>query len=157
MKNDVAWIDDVFTLTAKVQNITTVMKEAETPAIFWEAMDKYFPVKLGDTIDDTTVSMTFVDELPMGEKLTLHWGELQLPIYPGAIVRTDWFDQHYSDLDTELGAKYGVNATTFSVWAPTATCVKLCLNEQVFSLKRGSTWNLGKCYYRKLAWVSLSI
>ena len=133
-----AWIDDVFTLTAKVQNITTVMKEAETPAIFWEAMDKYFPVKLGDTIDDTTVSMTFVDELPMGEKLTLHWGELQLPIYPGAIVRTDWFDQHYSDLDTELGAKYGVNATTFSVWAPTATCVKLCLNEQVFSLKRGS-------------------
>ena len=98
MKNLAAWIDDVFVLTVKVPNITAIMKEANPPVIYWEAMDKYFPVKLGHAIDSTTVRMTFVDELPMGEDLLLNWGKLCVPIYPRAIVRTDWFEQRYSCL-----------------------------------------------------------
>ena len=136
MKNLAAWIDDVFVLTVKVPNIAAIMKEANPPVIYWEAMDTYFPVKLDHAIDSTTVRMTFVDELPMGEDLFLNWGKLRVPIYPRAIVRTDWFEQRYSSLDTELGAVYEETATTFSVWAPTAKCVKLCLDHQIYALKR---------------------
>ena len=66
----------------------------------------------------------------------LIWGETKMPIYPRAIVRTDWFDHHYSALNTKLGADYDRIATTFSIWAPTATSVKLYLNNQYFLLNR---------------------
>ncbi|MCZ2256938.1 type I pullulanase [Sporosarcina sp. G11-34] len=137
MKNQAAWIDDVFTLTVKVLNGSELMTVANSPVIYWKSMDRYFPVKLDHAIDHATVRMTFTDELPMGEDLILHWGEQRLPVYPGAIVRTDWFDEHYSHIDIELGAKYESAATTFSVWAPTATCVNLVLNGQIHALNRG--------------------
>ncbi|QUW22985.1 type I pullulanase [Sporosarcina sp. Marseille-Q4063] len=137
MKNLAAWIDDVFVLTVKVPDAAAVMKETNPPIIHWAAMDKYFPVKLDHAIDATIVRMTLVDELPMGEDLFLNWGKLRVPIYPRAIVRTDWFEKRYSCLETELGAVYEETATTFSVWAPTATCVTLFLGDQIYALKRG--------------------
>ena len=137
MKNLAAWIDDVFMLTVKVQNVAEMLVVVDSPVIYWKRVDRYFPVQLDHAIDHTTVRMTFAHELPMGEDLVLLWGKLRVPIYPGAIVRTDWFDQHHSNVDTELGARYEVTATTFSVWAPTATCVRLCLDKQTHVLKRG--------------------
>ena len=74
MENLAAWIDDVFILTVKVPNIAEIMKGENPPVIYWEATDKYFPVKLGHAIDSTTVRMIFVDELPIGEDLFLNWG-----------------------------------------------------------------------------------
>jgi pullulanase len=139
MKNFAAWIDDVFVLTVKAPQIAAIMRESNPPVIYWAAMDQYFPVKLDHAIDSTTVRMTFEDELPMGEDLFLNWGKVRVPIYPRAIVRTDWFDQRYSCLDTELGAIYEETETDFSVWAPTATCVKLCLDQQIHALKRGKS------------------
>ena len=41
----------------------------------------------------------------MGETLILIWGETNMPIYPRAIVRTGWFDHHYSAMNENLGAK----------------------------------------------------
>jgi pullulanase len=139
MKNFAAWIDDVFVLTVKAPKIAAIMRESNPPVIYWAAMDQYFPVKLDHAIDSTTVRMTFEDELPMGEDLFLNWGKVRIPIYPRAIVQTDWFDQRYSCLDTELGAIYEETETDFSVWAPTATCVKLCLDQQIHALKRGKS------------------
>ncbi|MBO1910325.1 hypothetical protein J4G37_36770, partial [Microvirga sp. 3-52] len=137
MKNFAAWIDDVFVLTVEAPNIDAIMKKAKPPVIYWAAMDQYFPVELSHSIDATTVRMTVVDVLPLGENLILKWGKTRFPVYPRAIVRTDWFEQRYSCLDTELGAIYEETATIFSVWAPTATCVKLCLDQQIYALKRG--------------------
>ena len=137
MINQVAWIDDVFILKVKVQNGPRMMTVADSPVIYWKSMDRYFPVKLDHAIDYETVRMTFAQELPMGEDLILHWGALRLPIYPGAIVRTDWFDKHYSHVDAELGAKYEPAETTFSVWTPTATSVNLVIKGKIHPLKRG--------------------
>lgn len=141
--NQTAWIDDVFILIVKVQNSSRILAEVESPVIYWKEADRYFPVKLDHAIDHATVRMTLGHELPMGEDLVLLWGDLRIPVYPGAIVRTEWFDQRYSHIDAELGAKFETTGTTFSVWAPTATCVKLFLSGQEHALKRGEygVWN----------------
>jgi pullulanase len=85
---------------------------------------------------DSTVRIILLEELPIGESLVLLWGTAKIPIYPRAIVRTDWFDQHYSNLNTKLGTDYEDSATTFSIWAPTATSVKLYLDNRYFLLNR---------------------
>lgn len=136
MKNYVVWIDDVFVLTVKAQEITSFMKEENPPVVYWKAKNKYFPVIFYDAIDSTTAHLTIAHELPMGEELSLLWGKLQMPIYPRAIVRTNWFEQRYTPADTKLGAIYKTTATTFSVWAPTATCIKLCLDNQIYWMNR---------------------
>lgn len=136
MKNHVAWIDDVFVLTVNIQNITAISQIADPPHIYWQAMDRYFPVRVDHVIDDASIRMTFFDELPMGKDLTLKWGDMQVPIYPGAVVRTNWFDHTYSQLHAELGANYQTEATNFSVWAPTATHVQLCLRQKMYALDR---------------------
>ena len=59
-----------------------------------------------------------------------------MPIYPRGIVRTSWFDLHYSALNVQLGAQCGIDFTEFSIWAPTATSVKLYLNNNFFLLQR---------------------
>ncbi|ASN06728.1 type I pullulanase [Virgibacillus necropolis] len=135
MKNKVAWIDDIRLLTVRLEGIDLLETE-EVPVIYWKKRGKYFPVKIDKIIDDSTVSMTFSEELPMGEILVLLWGKRKIPVYPRAIVRTEWFENHYSDLNAKLGADYQESATTFSVWAPTAISVKVCLNQKVFTLSR---------------------
>lgn len=131
-----AWIDDVFALTVKVEVRPEILSGVDAPMIYWKAVDKYFPAQFEDVVDHATIHMTFEDELPMGEELMLYWGALRVPIYPRAIVRTEWFEERYSNVNVELGAKYAKTATTFSVWAPTATSIKLILNDESYALIR---------------------
>lgn len=134
MNTCVAWIDDSFVLMVETQHIQT-MKE-QPAMIDWAAKHRQFPLKFSHSIDANTVCMTFEDELPMGEVLFLHCAELCIPVYPRAVVRTDWFDQRYAQTNQALGALYGESATTFSLWAPTATSVRLCLDGKTFRLER---------------------
>ncbi len=143
-KNHVAWIEDVHDLIVEIPNISSILPITDPPVIHWERKDKYFPAQLGHMMDHSTVCMTIAGELPMGEELVLQWGGIQVPVYPGAIVRTDWFETNYTGLDAALGAIYNKTATTFSVWAPTATCIKLSLNQQTHRMERGENgvWSL---------------
>lgn len=132
----VAWIDDICVLTVRIENINLLLHAANSPVIYWEAKDKRFPAKVEKVIDDSAVSMTFSEELPIGESLVLLWGKNKIPVYPRAVVRTEWFDSHYANLTAKLGADYKKSATTFSVWAPTATSVNVCLDQQIIKLLR---------------------
>ena len=136
MDTYVAWIDDVHVLTVNTENISLLLHTKAQPVIYWQAKEKYFTANVEEIIDQTTVKISFFEELPMGETLILIWGETNMPIYPRAIVRTGWFDHHYSAMDENLGADYNQNETRFSIWAPTATSIKLYLNNNVFLLKR---------------------
>lgn len=136
MENHVAWIDDIYALTVIADNIASWNLTDESPNIYWEAKDKYFAIAVDKVINDSTLRMTLFEELPMGESLVLQWGKEKIPVYPRAVVRTNWFDHNYSALGNKLGANYEASATTFSVWAPTATDVKLCLDHHLFKLER---------------------
>ncbi|WP_058307211.1 type I pullulanase [Gracilibacillus massiliensis] len=79
----------------------------------------------------------FLDcNLPIGEDAFLRWGENCYSIYPREVVRSVWFDQTYDASNELLGNSYSKEATTFSVWAPTATNVMLILNKQRLMMKR---------------------
>ncbi|MEK4711745.1 type I pullulanase [Sporosarcina sp. FSL K6-5500] len=144
METHVAWIDDVHVLTVIVNDISILLHTEEPPVIYWAAKEKYFSTKVEKVNADSTVRIILLEELPIGESLVLLWGTAKVPVYPRAIVRTDWFDQHYADLTTKLGTDYEHSATTFSIWAPTATSVKLNLDNRDFLLNRQKSglWQL---------------
>ncbi|QNK87355.1 type I pullulanase [Sporosarcina sp. resist] len=144
METHVAWIDDVHVLTVIVNDISILLHTEEPPVIYWAAKEKYFSTKVEKVNADSTVRIILLEELPIGESLVLLWGTAKVPVYPRAIVRTDWFDQHYADLTTKLGTDYEHSATTFSIWAPTATSVKLNLDNRDFLLNRHKSglWQL---------------
>lgn len=144
METHVAWIDDVHVLTVIVNDISILLHTEEPPVIYWAAKEKYFSTKIEKVNADSTVRIILLEELPIGESLVLLWGTAKVPVYPRAIVRTDWFDQHYADLTTKLGTDYEDSATTFSIWAPTATSVKLNLDNRDFLLNRQKSglWQL---------------
>lgn len=136
MENHVAWIDDVHVVTVSGNNIELLLQDDKKPAIHWETKGTTFQVKLDKKIDAVTAKLALYEELPMGESLMLLWGGKKIPVFPRAIVRTDWFDRHYSAKDSVLGADCDQSGTTFSIWAPTATSVKLSLNNLLLSLNR---------------------
>ncbi len=144
METHVAWIDDVHVLTVIVNDSSILLHTEEPPVIYWAAKEKYFSTKVEKVNADSTVRIILLEELPIGESLVLLWGTAKIPVYPRAIVRTDWFDQHYANLNTKLGTDYEDSATTFSIWAPTATSVKLYLDNRYFLLNRQKSglWQL---------------
>src|SRR5690625_3533490 len=140
----IALIDDVHLLTVQYKDIAELIQSENSPVIYWEKTNQYFQMKLGDILDDHTVCLTYSDLLPLGEKLFLHWDEIKIPVYAGAIVRTEWFDKHYTNTNSILGSIYEETATTFTIWAPTATSVKLAMNDNLILMGRGEKglWHL---------------
>ncbi|RDW16202.1 type I pullulanase [Oceanobacillus chungangensis] len=136
MNTTTAWIDDARKLTVIFNDRSLVSYPHVEPIIYWGNKEKYFQTYIGNQIDDTTIIIHFYEDLPIGESLILQWGELDIPIYAGAIVRTKWFDNNYSAVDAILGAHCKESATTFAVWAPTAISVKVKLDAQFYVLKR---------------------
>ena len=144
MQTNVAWIDDVFMLTLIGENIAPLLHRQHSMVVYWAAKDKYFSTEIEKVIDDSIVKIKLMEELPMGEILVLYCGEKKIPVYPRAVVRTAWFERHYTASNASLGADYEQSATTFSVWAPTATSVKLCLNNNKHKMLRNDKgiWNI---------------
>lgn len=142
MKRSVAWIDDVslihvdFKNRSKNRSIETHLDETEKPQIFWQRKKKFFITEIIDKPKDGVVMLRLFEPLPLGEELVLLWGEIEIPVHPRAIVRTAWFEQHYTDTEATLGAVYTASATTFTLWAPTATSITLNLAQQSIKLER---------------------
>lgn len=139
-----AWIDDIHQLNVQFKDISILIQSDNPPVIYWSKQDHQFHIKLIEMIDENNAQLTYSDFLPIGEELILLWGEVTIPIYPGAIVRTEWFETHYTNTDEELGAIYEKTATTFTVWAPTATSVKLSIDNKTLCMQRGNKglWQL---------------
>nr|WP_306798704.1 type I pullulanase [Oceanobacillus saliphilus] len=130
-------MDDVHVLTVIVENITDIPDYTnEKPVLFWEDKKKYFSVTSQKKIDDCTFILEMEDVLPIGEELTLAWGKLKLPVFPRAIVRTEWFEEHFAATDIDLGAKCTTDSTIFTVWSPTATSLKLAMNSKMYALDK---------------------
>ncbi|MBS4208614.1 type I pullulanase [Bacillus sp. FJAT-50079] len=136
MNTNIAWHDDVHLLTVKTDNISLSLHSNESIIVYWEDKNKSFQAKIENLIDDHTCTMSVFDELPIGENLFLIWNERRMPIYPRGIVRTSWFDDQYFAHDAILGATCTKKSTKFSIWAPTATEIKLYLNSKNFLLKK---------------------
>lgn len=137
-KTDCAWIDDLHLLTIHIKNIATHFHKQQSATIYWKKNEQHFQVQRSEIIDHSTVQMTYTDPLPIGEELILLWGELEIPVYPRGIIRTNWFEEHYTQINIDLGACYQMTATTFTVWAPTATSVKLSLDNRLLLLQQRS-------------------
>ncbi|MBP2079527.1 type I pullulanase [Oceanobacillus polygoni] len=137
MKKQVAWIDNIRTLTISDKHIRSLFNnDMKELYLFWEAENKVFTIKQIRNINESTVQLDLAEEIPLGEELFLHCGETEIPVYPRAIVRTEWFDKHYAAIDQPLGAICGPVSTVFSVWAPTATSVKVILNKDTHLLNK---------------------
>ncbi len=136
MRKNIAWIDDVFVITVLSENAATLLESGESPVIYWEKQQKYFSLKIDQPVNVHAVCMVLYEELPIGEELMLMWGDSEIPVYPGAVVRTDWFDRNYAAENAQFGAVYQPLETDFSVWAPTAISVTLCLDAQEYKLMR---------------------
>ncbi|WP_171051802.1 type I pullulanase [Alteribacter natronophilus] len=132
MEKSVAWIDDVKRLTVNADQIHELTDE--TPIVIWGGE------KLEGWVDKThldhTASILFSSPLPVGEEAALKWGDLECPVYAGSVVRTPWFEKHFTDIKEKLGATWGQEETTFKVWAPTASRIKLYLNNKYYDMKK---------------------
>lgn len=54
------------------------------------------------------------------------------------IVKTDFFDEHYTDSTRRLGAYFEGGDTHFVLWSPTSVSVSLKLEDQIYEMKRDS-------------------
>lgn len=136
MKQPVAWIDDVHMMTVLLGDLTHLANKVNLPVVFCK--DKKIPVLIKEKkmINENIVQLFYDEALPLGEELYLIWEKFEIPIYAGAIVRTPWFEEHYTNNDVQLGATCSKDETTFTVWAPTSTSVKVIINEKSFPMNK---------------------
>ncbi|MBU9713804.1 type I pullulanase [Evansella tamaricis] len=136
MEQNVAWIDHSHELTINMKDkdiLDELDKNGSVPSIALK--DKVIFPQVNSVID-FTVKMSVDNPLPLGEELILTWGEWNIPVFTGAVVRTKWFDETYSATEAVLGPSFGKDGTLFSLWAPTATSVIISLNNKLYSLNR---------------------
>ncbi|TWI59109.1 type I pullulanase [Halalkalibacter nanhaiisediminis] len=138
MEKSIVWIDDVKVLTVNMEGLTA-FKEL-TPIIEWQG--RVIQCKVKEIQSNNKAILTLEEELPLGFDMYLKWGDKQMPIYSGAIVRTPWFDKMYDASTVSLGPDYSEFKTIFSVWAPTATRMVLHLNNDryVMDRKEAGVW-----------------
>lgn len=136
-----AWIDTIGELIVTLDDsclnkIATVMY-IKSGSEKWEA-------RLYSRINEHTVKVTHDGILPLGVELELIVEGVSIPIYPRSLVRSDWFEEHYTDSEAALGAECSEEGTSFTMWAPTATKVMLYLNnnKKIMSRKKKGIWNL---------------
>ncbi|MCU9612019.1 alpha-amylase family glycosyl hydrolase [Caldibacillus lycopersici] len=136
MTKNVAWIDNIYALTVCFADDVSIRHNDALPYIYWKSANKRFLARIDKFLNDRTVQVIYEEELPLGEQLFLQWDDLTIPVYPRNIVRTKWFEEHYTAPDEELGALCSIDATTFTIWAPLATTVNIILNNAQYSMKK---------------------
>lgn len=136
VEQPIAWIDDIHMLTVNFDACALNVHEMNLPVVYWKDKDQSIPITGKQLVNDQTVHFFYEKELPLGETLFLQWKELEIPIYAGKIVRTPWFEKHYTAPDAQLGAICSKHSTTFTVWAPTATKVQVIINTTKYPMNR---------------------
>ncbi|PYZ97151.1 type I pullulanase [Alteribacter lacisalsi] len=132
MEKSVAWIDDVKRLTVNADQIHALTGCIPVVKSGGEELEG----KVEETHLDHTASIIFKSSLPIGGEAVLHWGDQQFPVYAGSVVRTAWFEKHFTDTQETYGAEWGKDGTFFKVWVPTASKVKLYLNNTYYEMKK---------------------
>ena len=135
LKSSVAWIDDVHLIHLVLPEELSG-KNDSSPSLVRKMTGEVFPLTIEKFLNEQTVQLYIEQELPMGEELYMNWNNFRIPVFPRNIVRTAWFEEHYTPTDCELGAICHEDATTFTLWAPTATSVYLVLDGTRFLMSR---------------------
>src|SRR5690625_2871386 len=126
MSNYTAWMDDVHLITISVDELDPLRKRLDTPPIiYWEKEQTYFHTEFHQAPNPHTLHFSHQEALPIGEELTLLWGEAEIPVFPRDIVRKEAFDERYSAPDTTLGPICTEAEATFQLWTPVATTVEV--------------------------------
>ena len=74
-------------------------------------------------------TITFAEPLKLYHDYTIHCLDAQSPLYAPSYYSTEEFESLYTYTGNDLGATYAKEKTTFRLWAPTATTVKVNLYE----------------------------
>lgn len=135
--NGIAWIDDVHMISVVLHGESIPSNEGCQPVMYSPEQNRTILTTVHHIEDAHTVELRVHEELPMGKEWRLIWEQIEVPVYPRAVVRTSWFDEYYAIEDVRLGAIYHETETDFSVWAPTATMVCLYVQNQRFTMQRG--------------------
>lgn len=130
MTKSIAWLDDVQHINVYLEE--DISTEQSEPFIRWE--DEKVPAQPEHSTD--SVVLSFDQELPLEKELVIEWGEMQIPLYPRNIVRTSWFEEKYDASNEKLGAHCTEENSYFAVWSPTASSVRLHLNEHTHNMER---------------------
>ncbi|WP_062049782.1 type I pullulanase [Bacillus sp. JCM 19034] len=133
MSSTIAWLDDVHELTVTSDCLHEL---SMNESLVVTGSRKDYSVHF-ERFEGEHIAKFFVEEpLPLGEELFLIVNNKRFSVYPGAIVRTDWFEENYTNETEVLGAICTRNETTFTLWAPTATFVTLYLKNKKLSLNK---------------------
>ncbi|WP_117169998.1 type I pullulanase [Paraliobacillus sediminis] len=131
MKKNCAWLDEpnkirvVFTEVLQHTTIKPVIKDKQQIYAI-ESMDW----------NEKEVIIILEQSANSDEEMTLYWIDMELPIYPRGIVRTDIFEEKYDAREALLGVNYSRRKTSFSIWAPTATNMVLSLNQKEYLMQK---------------------
>lgn len=133
MKSNCGWIDDQHTIRLKIAELDG--KPSSFPTI--KCNHQVFTVN-SIAWEQGTATITLEEILPLGKDISLSWADVHVPVYPGKIVLTEWFENQYDATNKPLGCFYTPKKTSFAVWAPTATKIELVLEEKQFTMTRTS-------------------
>ncbi|MEJ8764770.1 type I pullulanase [Oceanobacillus sp. HCA-5259] len=137
MSNYTAWMDDVHLITISVDELDPLRKRLDTPPIiYWEKEQTYFHTEFHQAPNPHTLHFSHQEALPIGEELTLLWGEAEIPVFPRDIVRKEAFDERYSAPDTTLGPICTEAEATFQLWTPVATTVEVNVDGKLYPMNR---------------------
>ncbi|MDQ0255939.1 pullulanase [Evansella vedderi] len=144
MKTHAAWLDDVHLIKVNFEGLLPSAIDTNDIKFKNNSGEIAIHGQLGEESDDGTLSIVIDKDLPLGEEIELMLGSITIPVYPRGVVRTQWFEEHYTAKDAALGIHYEPTGTLFTIWAPTATKVMLFLNNNKFSLNRQKygIWNM---------------
>ncbi len=135
-KTYAAWIDDRRYITVDRSLLGDWRPDLDMPVLYNKKTEKNTPAKKFEKVDENSYKVYFSGSIPLNEPLSLLWGQKQIPVYPGKIVRTEWFDEQFDASHVQFGAICTPDETVFRLWAPTATGVKLLLNDKIIDMER---------------------
>jgi pullulanase len=118
----VASIDTMTSVTVNLTSAATLAAIKSTTDLENVAIDKITTTDAKNSVKQFVIHVKH--PLDLSRSLTLRTLDLTKKVTIGAAIRTAAFDKEYA-YGGQLGALYQKAATTFKVWAPTATQVKL--------------------------------
>lgn len=132
-----AFFDDLFTITAELDlhyydGISEHFKVIDDQNNYHDVM-----IKNEEKTTTKRVYELYVEGLIIGENYYIvdeHF--LKTPVSYRYVVRTEAFDQMFYYAGDDLGPTYSPTATTFKVWAPTASRVILDIENETYEMSR---------------------
>ncbi|WP_096189883.1 type I pullulanase [Evansella halocellulosilytica] len=133
MSVQVAWLDGVHEIIIDSDQLKGI-RIGDKPIVRYGK--KEFAAHFEGYTERDEAKFSVGNELPLGEELVLYIESKRFQIYPRKVIHTTWFEENYTAANTQLGTLYRKEATSFTIWAPIATSVKLFLDNNIFYMKK---------------------